>query len=293
MNDQTPSPDDRDRRSSRALAPRASGSRMPASPKARATTSTTSRCPACSTAISSAALCPCAGQVDQHRRRQGLPGVIAVLTAADLAPLACTGCRRWRATSRWCWPTARCCSRARKSPLSWRPTAMPAPTRSSWSRSTTRNFPSSSTRSRRWNRARPVLREDLAGQTDGRPRAAQTPQPHLPLGSGRRGRDERGRRRGADVVAEEMVYYHRTHPCPLETCGCVASMDKVNGKLTVWGTFQAPACGAHRRLAPVGDRGAQHPRRLARHRRRLRQQGRRLSGLCLLHRRLHRHRQAR
>ncbi len=44
----------------------------------------------------------------------------------------------------------------------------------------------------------------------------------------------------ADVVAEEMVYYHRTHPCPLETCGCVASMDKVNGKLTLYGTFQAP-----------------------------------------------------
>ncbi|MDA9856435.1 aerobic carbon-monoxide dehydrogenase large subunit, partial [Paracoccaceae bacterium] len=29
-------------------------------------------------------------------------------------------------------------------------------------------------------------------------------------------------------------------PCPLETCGCVASMDKINGKLTLWGTFQAP-----------------------------------------------------
>ncbi len=44
----------------------------------------------------------------------------------------------------------------------------------------------------------------------------------------------------AEVVAEEMVYYHRTHPCPLETCGCVASMDKINGKLTLYGTFQAP-----------------------------------------------------
>ena len=44
----------------------------------------------------------------------------------------------------------------------------------------------------------------------------------------------------ADVVAEEMIYYHRTHPCPLETCGCVASMDTVNGKLPIWGTFQAP-----------------------------------------------------
>lgn len=44
----------------------------------------------------------------------------------------------------------------------------------------------------------------------------------------------------AEVVATEEMYYHRTHPCPLETCGCVASMDKVNGKLTLWGTFQAP-----------------------------------------------------
>ncbi|MEX0304701.1 MAG: molybdopterin cofactor-binding domain-containing protein, partial [Leisingera sp.] len=44
----------------------------------------------------------------------------------------------------------------------------------------------------------------------------------------------------AEVVAEETMYYHRTHPCPLETCGSVASMDKVNGKLTLWGTFQAP-----------------------------------------------------
>ncbi|MBL4907699.1 MAG: carbon-monoxide dehydrogenase large subunit [Sneathiella sp.] len=44
----------------------------------------------------------------------------------------------------------------------------------------------------------------------------------------------------ADVVVEEKITYQRVHPCPLETCGCVASMDKINGKLTVWGTFQAP-----------------------------------------------------
>ncbi|MEP3275974.1 MAG: aerobic carbon-monoxide dehydrogenase large subunit, partial [Stappiaceae bacterium] len=44
----------------------------------------------------------------------------------------------------------------------------------------------------------------------------------------------------AEVVAEELVTYQRVHPCPLETCGCVASMDKINGKLTLWGTFQAP-----------------------------------------------------
>ena len=44
----------------------------------------------------------------------------------------------------------------------------------------------------------------------------------------------------ADVTAEELITYQRVHPCPLETCGCVASMDKINGKLTLWGTFQAP-----------------------------------------------------
>ena len=44
----------------------------------------------------------------------------------------------------------------------------------------------------------------------------------------------------AEVVAEELICYQRVHPCPIETCGCVASMDKINGKLTVWGTFQAP-----------------------------------------------------
>jgi carbon-monoxide dehydrogenase large subunit len=44
----------------------------------------------------------------------------------------------------------------------------------------------------------------------------------------------------AEVVAKEFIVYQRVHPCPLETCGCVASMDKINGHLTVWGTFQAP-----------------------------------------------------
>ncbi|MHB1110985.1 MAG: aerobic carbon-monoxide dehydrogenase large subunit, partial [Devosia sp.] len=45
---------------------------------------------------------------------------------------------------------------------------------------------------------------------------------------------------GAEVVAEELISYQRVHPCPIETCGCVASMDKIDGKLTIWGTFQAP-----------------------------------------------------
>ena len=44
----------------------------------------------------------------------------------------------------------------------------------------------------------------------------------------------------AETRVEEFIRYQRVHPCPLETCGAVASMDKVNSHLTVWGTFQAP-----------------------------------------------------
>ena len=84
-----------------------------------------------------------------------------------------------------------------------------------------------------------VLREDLEGQTEG----AHGPRKHhnhiFTWEAGDQAATEQVLEE-ADVVAEEMVYYHRTHPCPLETCGCVASMDKVNGKLTLYGTFQAP-----------------------------------------------------
>ena len=44
----------------------------------------------------------------------------------------------------------------------------------------------------------------------------------------------------AEVTVSEEMLYQRVHPCPMETCGCVASMDPVAGKLTLYGTFQAP-----------------------------------------------------
>jgi carbon-monoxide dehydrogenase large subunit len=50
----------------------------------------------------------------------------------------------------------------------------------------------------------------------------------------------------ADVVVEQDILYPRVHPAPLETCGTVADMDPVTGKLTVWSTTQAPH--AHRTL---------------------------------------------
>ena len=46
--------------------------------------------------------------------------------------------------------------------------------------------------------------------------------------------------RNAEVTIKELISYQRVHPCPLETCQCVASFDKIKGELTVWGTFQAP-----------------------------------------------------
>jgi len=84
-----------------------------------------------------------------------------------------------------------------------------------------------------------VLREDLAPGADGAHGPRRHPNHIFLWEEGDKAATE-DVIASADVVAEEMIYYHRTHPCPLETCGCVASMDKVNGKLTVYGTFQAP-----------------------------------------------------
>ncbi len=50
----------------------------------------------------------------------------------------------------------------------------------------------------------------------------------------------------ADIVVSEDILYPRVHPAPMETCGSVAYMDKVTGKLTIWTTTQAPH--AHRTL---------------------------------------------
>jgi carbon-monoxide dehydrogenase large subunit len=50
----------------------------------------------------------------------------------------------------------------------------------------------------------------------------------------------------ADVVVVQDMLYPRVHPAPMETCGTVADMDPVTGKLTVWSTTQAPH--AHRTL---------------------------------------------
>jgi aerobic carbon-monoxide dehydrogenase large subunit len=50
----------------------------------------------------------------------------------------------------------------------------------------------------------------------------------------------------ADVVVTQDMLYPRSHPAPLETCGMIADLDTVSGKLTLWATTQAPH--AHRTL---------------------------------------------
>jgi aerobic carbon-monoxide dehydrogenase large subunit len=82
----------------------------------------------------------------------------------------------------------------------------------------------------------PVIRDDIEGKTDNfifdweSGDAAKTDQAFA----------------AADVVVAQDLLYPRVHPAPMETCGCVADMDKVTGKLTIWCTTQAPH--AHRTL---------------------------------------------
>ena len=85
----------------------------------------------------------------------------------------------------------------------------------------------------------PLLREDIKDKMEG----AHGPRKHHNHIFTWEEGDEAGAKQAladAEVTVEELITYQRVHPCPLETCGCVASMDKINGKLTLWGTFQAP-----------------------------------------------------
>lgn len=85
----------------------------------------------------------------------------------------------------------------------------------------------------------PVIREDLKGKDE--------------AGQGKRIHDNHiftwdvGDKEGTDrvfdnaeVTVREEILNPRVHPCPLETCGCVASFDKVKGTMTVYITSQAP-----------------------------------------------------
>jgi carbon-monoxide dehydrogenase large subunit len=85
----------------------------------------------------------------------------------------------------------------------------------------------------------PVLREDLVGKMDG---AHSTRVHDNHIFNWQAGDKEVTDRvfEQAEVTVKQDMYYPRVHPCPMETCGCVASFDKINEHLTVHITSQAP-----------------------------------------------------
>jgi len=82
----------------------------------------------------------------------------------------------------------------------------------------------------------PVIRDDVAGKADN----------HIFDWSAGDQAATDAAFAAADVVVTQDMLYPRVHPAPLETCGAVADMDEVTGKLTLWCTSQAPH--AHRTL---------------------------------------------
>lgn len=85
----------------------------------------------------------------------------------------------------------------------------------------------------------PVIRPDLAGKDAG---AHGPRRHHNHIFTWQVGDKDRTARAfdSAEVTVKQDMLYPRVHPCPLETCGCVASFDKVKGDLLVYITSQAP-----------------------------------------------------
>ncbi|WP_088346920.1 MULTISPECIES: aerobic carbon-monoxide dehydrogenase large subunit [Rhodomicrobium] len=85
----------------------------------------------------------------------------------------------------------------------------------------------------------PVLREDIAEKLTGAHGPRKHPNHIFTWEAGDRDETARAFAR-AEVTVKELLSYQRVHPAPLETCASVASMDKIKGELTLYGTFQAP-----------------------------------------------------
>ncbi|MDH3911370.1 MAG: aerobic carbon-monoxide dehydrogenase large subunit [Rhodospirillales bacterium] len=85
----------------------------------------------------------------------------------------------------------------------------------------------------------PVLREDVEGKDNVGQGLRTHPNHIFTWDVGDKDATEKAFSSAAVTVKEE-IFYQRVHPCPLEPCGCVASMDPIKGELTLYGTFQAP-----------------------------------------------------
>ncbi|MGC2632368.1 MAG: aerobic carbon-monoxide dehydrogenase large subunit, partial [Rhodomicrobium sp.] len=85
----------------------------------------------------------------------------------------------------------------------------------------------------------PVLREDIKDKASGAHGPRKHPNHIFTWEVGDKGGTDAAFDR-AEVKIKELISYQRVHPSPLETCASLASMDKIRGELTLYGTFQAP-----------------------------------------------------
>ncbi len=85
----------------------------------------------------------------------------------------------------------------------------------------------------------PILREDIKDKKDGAHGPRKHPNHIFEWTIGDKAAADKAFAE-APVTVKELISYQRVHPMPLETCASLASMDKIKGELTVWGTFQAP-----------------------------------------------------
>jgi carbon-monoxide dehydrogenase large subunit len=85
----------------------------------------------------------------------------------------------------------------------------------------------------------PVIRPDLDGKNVGAHGARKHHNHIFNWQIGDKDKTDRAFANAQVTVKQDMLY-PRVHPCPLETCGSVASYDAIRGDLTVWITSQAP-----------------------------------------------------
>jgi carbon-monoxide dehydrogenase large subunit len=85
----------------------------------------------------------------------------------------------------------------------------------------------------------PILREDLVGKTEGAHGKRNHPNEIFTWTAGDKAAADLAFEK-ADIIVTQDMMYPRVHPCPLETCGCVASFDPIKGDLTTYITSQAP-----------------------------------------------------
>ena len=74
----------------------------------------------------------------------------------------------------------------------------------------------------------PVLREDLAGKTEGAHGKRYHHNHIFTWEAGDKAATD-AVFAGAAVTVSQDMHYPRVHPCPLETCGAVASFDPIRG----------------------------------------------------------------